>query len=229
MTISPLDLLLEKIIAEAPGETLRGDPDELFRTELKASVLLSEQGGTLVPLPDGSLPREVRGLIVGAYPLILGAVQADDVASALAEIRRFSNQAAVARTWLPPEQADNLQIFLVGPVGSDTASDWRNLQSRVERDEQICRKLIWLPPADEVARNQSLTAFLARTVLVRPWGDDDAAPSGRLDVLESLARAPLAPGLPPDLTVAWRDILFKATEASEQTAAALIAALEKHQ
>ncbi|MBF0391211.1 MAG: hypothetical protein HQL38_00895 [Alphaproteobacteria bacterium] len=234
MTDSPLlppllVLLREAIIAAAQGETVRQEPADLRRTDMKATTLLAGQDGTPAGLPPDSLPPDDRmsSLMVGAYPLILGAVTAEH--TALDEVRRFANQAAVSRTWLHPEQADNLQVFLVGPLGSDASPFWRDRRSQIERDERICRKLMWLPPEEPVALSQSLDLFLARTFLVRPWTKGNSGLSSQLDSLSAIARTPLKDGLPLALTKEWLDILNRAAEGGEELAAALCATLERNQ
>jgi hypothetical protein len=45
----------------------------------------------------------------------------------------------------------------------------RQSQSVIERNERICRKLVWLPPADCEDYEASLNAFMKRTFLAFPW------------------------------------------------------------
>ena len=83
-----------------------------------------------------------------------------------AQVRRYRNQAAIARSWLSAE-APNLQLFLIGPPRALPVSRWRQMAAEVEVDERTCRKLVWL--FDAAPGEVEATGFLGRTFVARPW------------------------------------------------------------
>lgn len=90
-------------------------------------------------------------------------------------------QAWHTKSWMP--MPHDLVLVLVGPQDSADNEDWMAIQRRIERDEKICRKYVWLAPNDPGQWTPSLDEFLRRTFLARPWRDDDSKISPALDLL----------------------------------------------
>lgn len=59
----------------------------------------------------------------------------------------------------------NITMFCIAPLGSFSQSKWEVFAAKVERDDKVCRKLVWLPREGIDCAN----AFLDRTFLARPW------------------------------------------------------------
>lgn len=151
----------------------------------------SSQSTTLDP---GDLPAEARGLHVGRYTLILGTLPDTPTLPVVREVlRRFRNQCVIARSFVSANQSLDLQIFLVGPRGSEWDKNWKSLGLFLERDDRVARKLAWLKPRDALDDDKSFEDFLRRTFFARPWQEDDAK---LRDELPLPIEEPSAVGLP---------------------------------
>lgn len=84
-------------------------------------------------------------------------------------LANYHRHAAVCLSWLPANFKSDLNLFLVGPKGSNAKDEWRGIAARIERDESVCRKMVWLPPEELREVDSSVSAFLDRTFLARPW------------------------------------------------------------
>lgn len=109
----------------------------------------------------------------------------------------------------------NIIMFCVAPPGSIDQSEWEVFAAKVERDDMVCRKMVWLPSEDIDDAN----AFLDRTFLARPW--DKAVQQGpnELSVLaESLTVPPewMKRILDPELDGA--DLIYALLEISNREA-----------
>lgn len=97
--------------------------------------------------------------------------------------RGYQRYAAIARTWLSEKYRDDLNLFLVGPPGSVGETKWFNFAQSIERNELVCRKLVWLPSANESNWADEAAKFIHRTFLASPWQPDDSAGNVSLDAL----------------------------------------------
>jgi hypothetical protein len=81
----------------------------------------------------------------------------------------------------------NITIFCVAPLGSIDQKAWNDLAAKVERDDLVCRKLVWLPRW----LLEDVDVFLDRTFLARPW--DRAVEQGpsELSVLAESLTVPM--------------------------------------
>ena len=117
-------------------------------------------------------------------PVLLGQLgeEADQVA-VVDTLRRYRNQATIARSWLGAD-AQDLHLFLIGPAHGRTSLWWRDLARQVESDDRVCRKLVWLPSATPTL--ESAAEFLSRTFLAAPWKRLAGDSAQRLDYLSSI-------------------------------------------
>jgi len=119
--------------------------------------------------PD-QLPDLVYGCLVGRHPLILGILpKIANAESVFASVRRYRNQCVVARSNLTADQALDLNLFLLGPAGSDNDEQWKALGATIERDDRVARKQVWLRPLQADANEDSFRLFCERTFMARPW------------------------------------------------------------
>lgn len=119
--------------------------------------------------PD-QLPDLVQGCLVGRHPLILGVLpKISNAESVFASVRRYRNQCVVARSNLTADQALDLNLFLLGPPGSDNDEQWKALGAAIERDDRVARKQVWLRPLQADANEESFRLFCDRTFMARPW------------------------------------------------------------
>ena len=106
------------------------------------------------------MPLEVAGLIVGGRPVLVGLLpESSDPTEINGAMRRYRNQAVIARSWLTPDETVDLHLFLASPVGAQGELAWRQAALAIERDERVCRKLVWLRPSTEGQEAASFSAF----------------------------------------------------------------------
>lgn len=89
------------------------------RSELTSAEF---RGGTGADVLKGShLPLQVATATIGRFPILFCFLPTSpDVPLVRDGVRRYRNQGVVARSHLPPEQASDLQLWLLGPDGSET-------------------------------------------------------------------------------------------------------------
>lgn len=207
-----LTLLKDAIIARAQAVALDIDHAEraapllqAFREGRSTREAAEAAMATDRDLPD---PESCLALVVGYHCLLLGTLGEDPAPEACREVlNRFLNKAALDRSFLGPV-GDDLLLVLVGPPGSCGDETWWERQQGIERDARVCRKLVWLPPsgADETA--VSVSEFLDRTFLVRPWLKDPAQNTAlELDRIAMLAERIVPAGLSSEEARAWIDLL----------------------
>lgn len=118
---------------------------------------------------------------------------------------------------------DDVRIFLVGPDGSNVDSEWRMYAQRIESNERVCRKLVWLPPANEAEHSLSLDTLFKRSFLARPWRQ--AAPAeGELDYFSDMFQRHFQSNMTQNDSVnkEWLSILRKVHDNRERLAELLI-------
>lgn len=98
-------------------------------------------------------------------------------------LRRYRNQALIARSWVGNE-ATSLSLFLLGPLGSRDSQEWNDWALEVELDEKVCRKIVWLLPQKPM--DQDAQEFLEGTALAQPWKHHQAIGEEKLDSLARL-------------------------------------------
>lgn len=190
--------LAERTEAAAKAANLLCDP----RPELASRNFRGGAGEEA--LQGAHLPLHIRALFIGRYPVLLGLLpDAPDVALVREAVRRYRNQGVVARSYLPTEQALDLQLWLQGPPGSDVDAEWRALALAVERDDRVARKLVWLPPAALEERDAAFTAFIGRSFLARPWKALPPQPAGQLDRLSAVVAVATDLNITPEVLDVW--------------------------
>jgi hypothetical protein len=125
---------------------------------------------------------ETRAFVAGLYIIILADL-GSDLTKAPADWAAAQRQAAVARTTVAADSGEDLVLILVGPPGSRELADWRALTMEIERNDLVCRKLVWLPPKMPADNPATLKEFVRRTFLSRPWLATDSIPQIALDTL----------------------------------------------
>jgi hypothetical protein len=171
-------------MSETPGPL----EDFLLRVSRAAEALklpVSEQsrlagrsfsGGSsaAMTLDVEELPAETRALKIGRYTVVFGSLPDTPTLPGIREtLRRYRNQCVVVRSFLGSNESLDLQLFLVGPRGSEWERKWKSLGLYIERDDRVARKLAWLRPRDAARDDDSFEDFIRRTFLARPWRDDD--------------------------------------------------------
>ncbi|CAO3401292.1 ABC-three component system middle component 1 [Azospirillum palustre] len=218
-----VDTLLTALAERARqlGLTVEVDPSELLERRLLAEAISESLGSAArtntasagpadTEIDGENLPERARALTMGHHSILIGALGEDVGQSVVHDhLRRWHNQAVIARSWLGA-RSDDLLLVLIGPPRSGESDRWKRIAQEIERNERVCRKLIWLPPVELAEQPASLEMFLGRTCLARPWvetGDGQAPEAGdgqspvaaqvALDALSDLA-ADLAAELEDD-------------------------------
>ncbi|XHR31035.1 MAG: ABC-three component system middle component 1 [Chthoniobacteraceae bacterium] len=183
----------KKVEAENRGVQIINDPPDLAHREMRAFGLLGEAEklrAKKVPPDDGQLPS--AGLSVGNRTILIGSLaesampspSTDDLREPILERwREYQRRCAIARSWLSEELSDDLVLFLVGPLGSEADPEWRALAAQIDRNDLVCRKLVWLPPMAESEWSESVAQFFRRTFLAHPWIDDATIIQSPLDAV----------------------------------------------
>jgi hypothetical protein len=172
------------------------------RSDLAASDFRGGSGEDV--LRGANLPLAVAARTLGRVPVLFGQLPDAPVVALVREaVRRYRNQGVVARSHLSPEQALDLQLWLLGPPGSDEDAEWKALALAVERDDRVARKLVWRPPASESDLPAAFSVFVRRTFLARPWISFEQRGPAALDRASGLHD--LAADLPirPDVINQW--------------------------
>jgi hypothetical protein len=158
-------------------------------------------------LKGANLPLDVSTLVVGRFPVLFGRLpDAPEVALVRDAVRRYRNQGVVARSHLSPEQALDLQLWLIGPQGSEESADWRALALAIERDDRVARKFVWLPPEGRHDRQEAFEGFLARTFLARPWNTLPPQPAAQLDRMSGLLAVAADLDIPKPVLDRWFEL-----------------------
>jgi hypothetical protein len=187
-----LSLLLDA--ARELGASVEEAPSVLTGAVLNSEMLAGVDQAVTQVRTSRDLPTDITGVFLDRVPVLIGGFGSLDESDAASDtLRRYRNQAAIARSWLGIE-AQNLQFFIFGPLGSAIDDRWLDLAEMIEADDRVCRKIVWLPAAD--SPQVSALNFLRRTFLARPWagGVENTVP--RLDQMSALS-------LPPG----WREVL----------------------
>lgn len=155
-------------------------------------------------IESSDLPNHVRGYQVGRYAVLLTLLaEAPDQAGIGEVVRRVRNQCVVARSFLAPAAALDLNAIMIGPRGSEGDDRWKALALVAERDERVARKFVWLRPNNPSADEQSFEDFTKRSFLARPWRTNAIFSMASLD---NVSRALAFEGLPPDTAREWIEL-----------------------
>lgn len=192
MLPSPFDLLLE--ILHGEGVRIEDLHPELLGDRLKPEFWIADSDDPLNSRTSQNLPAVVGGARLEGTPVLFGWLADTPSYDAMNDsLRRYRNQAAIARSWLEVDAA-NLQLFLATPLGTAGVAEWQEVSALIEADDRICRKLVWLLP-EELLR-ESAAEFLSRTFLASPWRVAANLGVSRLDSMSNV-----------DLPEGWEVIL----------------------
>lgn len=156
---------------------------------------------------DDSVPSmagQAVGLRLGTFPVLAAVVELRDVASMQADLKRLHGQMVIARSFMRPEEVINAHILLCARQTS-SQHDWRAVIDVAERDEAVCRKLVWNWGSGSL--EASYRAFIERSFLAEPWADSQAQPGATLDRTDSLSlRVLQEETLSPAVAARWVQI-----------------------
>jgi hypothetical protein len=169
------EILRDKLLASAQG---LGWPVTI-ELDFASPRFRGRQDPSAAPLPDTAI-----GLRLGAYPVLVAPVALTTSDQMQISLRALHNQMVIARSYMRAEEVINAHIMLC--VTTTTAqADWRGIIDLAERDETVCRKVIWMPDADAIDASYEL--FLAGTFLAQPWRSLEAVLNAPLDHNQGLA------------------------------------------
>lgn len=130
------------------------------------------------------LPETTIGLRLGAYPLLVAPIALTSSEQMQTSLRALHNQMVIARSYMRAEEVINAHIMLC-VTATNAEADWRGIVDLAERDETVCRKVVWMP--DTEALDASYDLFLARTFFAQPWRSLEAVLNAPLDHNQGLA------------------------------------------
>lgn len=131
-----------------------------------------------------SVIADAYGIRLGAYPVIIAPIHLGTVAEMKAALKPLHSQMVIARSYMSRAELINAHIFLCA-VSSEPDSEWRKALDLAERDETVCRKLIWVPDTQDI--EASYQDFCNRTFLAAPWEIAHERKDAALDLAQGLA------------------------------------------
>ena len=153
--------------ARGIGAIVTEAPEQLVGSRFNSEVLSDAIAGSTIERREEDLPHHVAAATLDGIPVLFGTLDGAPLKTSVdQQMRRYRNQATIARSWLG-SHAPNLQLFVTAPVGALHDPEWRQLAAGIEADDRTCRKLVWLfkqTPTIEDAKS-----FLERTFIARPW------------------------------------------------------------
>lgn len=231
---STSDILMQQIVEHAKrlGIPIASDKESEVLLHHTLRTARSDSPPDIAPVKTEvpQLPRinEPRpGILLGHYAILTSAL-GESPAEASQWIHASEYHAIATLSWLPRKYREDLHLFFVGPTGADGDPAWLEIASRIERDERICRKLVWLPSKTRV--QESADIFLERTFFARPWEALTSPSQPRLDpiedVVQMLSTIQDLRDTPPTIVRKWLDVLTQPGEVSD-VVTPLILALEE--
>jgi len=171
-----------------------------------------------------ALPRHIRGVRFGKYPVILGELKLEKDEKIEEQIKGYHNQAIVARSFLSNEEIVDIHVFLICIEPKQQSLKWLSFIDKIERDEAYCRKLVW---AKEQGNEKSFDNFVDRTFLARPWlGLVDEGANAQLDYNARLVQQVLeGQGLTAEAAAKWIKILNEPDDDHQKTVDELVEAM----
>jgi len=215
---NPVDTLISAVIDNAQERSfgITRDPEQLSQSRTKSASIrdaLSQSAATssefrpemeTIPQPVGMFIKSHSSyaIQVGRLggELVSGEWEDDYYSTLISQWHGYQQYAAIARTWLLSDFSDDLNLFLVGPTGSKDEREWQNFSRVIERNDLVCRKLVWLPSSNDHEWATELSAFLERTFLAEPWEGAATTSGVNLDALSDSM----------DDFEAWREVLERA-------------------
>jgi hypothetical protein len=167
---------------------------------------------------------DLFGLRLGQYPVIVAPIALDSVEGVTSALKRLHAQMVVARSYMYEREVINAHLFLCATSPTPTG-DWLRLVDLIERDEAVCRKLVWIPK--EAAMQESFDILLARTFLAMPWAQVRAVSDAALDQTYDLAQRLLVKhGLTEDLAQKWVSLTERLIDDPESLVTELVQSRE---
>lgn len=161
---------------------------------------------------------------MGQYPVIVAPIALDSVEGVTSALKRLHAQMVVARSYMYEKEVINAHLFLCATTPT-TTGDWLRLVDLIERDEAVCRKLVWIPK--EAAIQESFDALLARTFLAMPWAQVRAVSDAALDQTYDLAQRLLVKhGLTEELAKKWVSLTERLIDDPESLVTELVQSRE---
>jgi len=173
---------------------------------------------------EKSLPEDAIGLRLGDYPVLVASIELGNLTGLQATLRSLHTQMVIARSYMLAEEVINAHIMLIAK-GPDLAQDWCRALDLAERDETVCRKLVWIPNSDDLDKSYSL--FSARTFLATPWKSAPRVQSAPLDQNQGLVLRTLQKhGLSQETAAQWIGLANQIHNDPDSLVTALTAARE---
>lgn len=173
--------------ARTIGATVSDALPSLQGPRFNSEVLSDAISGDFLRRRESDLPQHVHAALLDGFPVLIGILGGPPSAPIVeAQLRRYRNQATIARSWLGSE-APNLHLFLVGPSGALWDATWRQFAAEIEADDRVCRKQVWLSTAQPTL--DEAREFLERTFVARPWPSEQ-----RTELLDTMANLSLPNG-----------------------------------
>lgn len=198
---SPAQETLKWVVKALEAYAKRADLSFRAAPEIASSTFNGGADVGAANIASRDLPANGLGLQVGRYHILLGLLPEAAREEEIIEILRlFRNQCVVARSYIAPNAALDLQLFLIGPRGSEPLDVWHPLALLVERDERVARKLVWLRPEHAAADEASFADFAKRSFLAQPWKHDAVFSMAPLD---NISRAAPDEEVPRTISGEW--------------------------
>jgi hypothetical protein len=212
------ETLRDKLVASAQAL----DWPVTMEPDFTSASFRGREDASAVALPDATI-----GLRLGAYPVIVAPIALHDIEQMQASLRMLHNQMVIARSYMRAEEVINAHIMLCVTVTNPQA-DWRRIIDLAERDETVCRKIVWMPEADAV--DESYQVFVARTFLAQPWRSLDTILNAPLDHNQGLAeRILVKQGLSKATAARWVALAEAYKDDPDGLIPQLVAAQEQHE
>lgn len=174
--------------------------------------------------PDAKRIEGLFGLRIGQYPVIVAPIALDSVDGVKSTLKKLHAQMVVARSFMFEREVINAHLFLCATSPTPTG-DWRRLVDLIERDETVCRKVVWIP--NQTVLQQSFDEFLARTFLTMPWANVQAVSDAPLDQTHDLAQRTLEKhGLERKVAQRWISLTERLMDDAESLVTELVQAKE---
>lgn len=181
---------------------------------------------------DVALPKEIYGLRLGDYPVLVAPILLGSVDEMQIALRQLHSQMVIARSYMRAEEVINAHIMLCAvnspspAAGGDApGGDWRGAVDLAQRDENVCRKIIWIPDTNAV--EASYARFLGRTFLAMPWHAAAQVLNAPLDQNQNLVeRMLVAHGLSAETAAQWTRLTEELRDDPDALVAALVSAME---
>lgn len=192
--VEALQALLAEICSRAESMSWKVSRDARLEnmTRLESATLLQALEGEATREHFDMPGDRVALLLRDSSRLLIAAF--DQQSDLLTSCRSALWWAGLVRGSLQPVSRADLHLFIVATSAPGQQDAVLLDRSRIEADERICRKHVWLPDIDAGA-----SEFLDSTFLAHPWRRDALAPQS-LDPLQRLVEAD---GMSPEVATKW--------------------------